>query len=173
MSSYIIPKIRTKVEVYFNNDEFDEYEFFLAEQAINHEGSQRLSEVLNSKDFFVATIMTKNDKLSLLNTKNILYALADAEVDGLQRYKQDIVCRKEKLKFGLINGVVLEGYIFLDVSKPRQRAVDFVNSVTRFVTSLNDDGKACLINKNKISWIEISGPQQNDDSALDLDLTFI
>ncbi|MCI0655855.1 MAG: hypothetical protein L0170_02145 [Acidobacteria bacterium] len=136
------------------------FHLFLSERAQMREGSERLSDLLNSPGEFLPAVEPSH-KLVLLNKDALMVLTAAAETEFPAEETTDAMLAAGTgsgvlAEFTLQDGTEIRGRVGFVMPEGKRRLVDFLNLPQRFF-AVREGGVVQLINKKCIVRVSISG----------------
>ncbi len=144
-----VPKRRVQAEVLLPGGGSRQVTFFLSDFAPNHNGPERLSDLLNARDEFVPVVDAVTDSVSFLGR----HTIAAARVGREWEISEQLAGAEEhELEITLIDGSALRGKVSFVLPLGRTRLLDFLNDEQPFI-ELVEREKVALINKRYIARV--------------------
>ncbi len=128
------------------------FEVYLGEFASNHEGGERLSDLLNSGTFLPAKDLG-NQRVAFLNCAGLAVVRVARAVEARDDAEAHTIPTEHEVEVTLSGGQVLKGLLTYVLPPERSRLTDFLNACPRFIPLLEEDHLA-LINRNHVAQIE-------------------
>ena len=144
-----VPKRRVQAEVLLPTGASHHVTFFLSEFAPNHNGPERLSDLLNARDEFVPAVDASTDTMTFLGRHTIAVARVGRDwetTDALPGFEE------LELEITLVDGRTLRGLARYVLPPGRTRLLDFLNDEQPFI-KLVEGEKVALINKRYIARV--------------------
>ena len=165
MNEYKVEKNRFSVKLFFPNKTVREGDIFLSYFAANHEGRERVIDVLNQTDQFIP-IHFKDESTQLINKNNILMVTFLSDGKGTE----DSVFTDSSIEvvIRLINDICLEANVFYSLPTHACRVKDFLNQSfldkPESFLELRKGQEVYLINKAYILSVDEKGAANGGDT---------
>jgi hypothetical protein len=141
-----IPKRRSEIEVTFADGSVRKVVFFLAEQASQHGGEERIGDLLESAADFVPGIDREGDKVAFLAKESI--AVVRTDEPPWERDEINLPVEHE-VEVWLRGGAVLRGFLSYVLPAESSRPIDYLNGSSHFFT-LIEEGHVALVHKTHV-----------------------
>jgi hypothetical protein len=145
MADLKVPKWRTRVDFQFPHREQASLAVYLSDFAHDHQGPERLSDLLNGpRDFFPAHDDDK-DRTVLVNRRNVSVArvVLDIEASPSEQYTLPY---ENQVRILLVDGAEVLGLITYVRPDDRARVLDFLNEPPLFFPVMEKE-QVALVNK--------------------------
>jgi hypothetical protein len=152
-----IPKWRTRVDVQMPNGQVFAVAVYLSENATDHTGPERLSELLNRSQDFIPAFDLERDQTLFLCRRNlsVVRALLDIEADPDE---QHTLPEEVSIRVVVQGGRDVEGTLTYVRPDGRDRVIDFLNEPPMFFPVLEKD-RVALVNKQHVIRVELLNPR--------------
>jgi hypothetical protein len=153
MEELKVPKSRTPVDVQLADGSQHSVSLFLSTYAADHPGGQRVSDLLNGGEEFIAAFDMQADEMTFLNRRNIsvAYVPAEAEADRAEQYT---LPEETEVRVTMLDGSRLTGLLSYVRPAARSRVIDFLNEHDLFFPLLVKE-RVALINKLRVLRVEL------------------
>src|SRR4051794_15590579 len=131
MQELRVPKRRTAVEVLLPGGAVRHVAVFLAEFAPGHQGTERLSDLLNGSADFVPALDVDSDAMTFLNRHAVSVARVAREVET-EAGDDVTIPTEQEVEITLMDGASLTGLIAYVLPPDRSRLVDYLNDASPF-----------------------------------------
>lgn len=153
MEELRIPKRRVSVDVMLPDGKVRRVNVFLAEQATNHEGSERVSDLLNGEGEFLPAFDLETKTMTMMNRSAVLVARCPSE-DEADLSAEFTIPTEHDVQVTMVNGDQLEGLITYVRPPENARLPDFLNDRSPFF-ALQEKEQVALVNKRHVARIVI------------------
>lgn len=150
--AFRVPKQRTPVDVLLADGTWRKCSVFLAARSGQHDGSERVSDLLELGKEFVPAQDEATDRITLFSRTGIAavrvepWAEAASETTGLPI--------EHAVGITLANGVTLEGLLTFAAPPDQARVIDHLNGAPLFFT-LQEKSTVALVNKRHVVRVEL------------------
>src|SRR3954463_2092909 len=141
-----VPKRRSEIEVTFADGSVRKVAVFLAEQASRHGGEERVRDLLESSEYFVACIDREGDNVAFLAKESL--AVVRTEEPPWERDEVNLPVEHE-VEVCLRGGAILRGFLSYVLPADSSRPIDYLNGSFRFFT-LIEEGRVALVHKTHV-----------------------
>ena len=147
-----VPKRRVLAQIVLPGGETREVFVFLAEATPEHNGGERLSDLLNSGTKFLPAMDATTEAMLLVNAASIAVARVHAAHEPRGEDQLNILTEYE-VEVRLVDGQQLEGLITYVMPEGRARLTDYFNQAQPFLR-LVQGGRVALVNKLHVAYVE-------------------
>ncbi len=151
MDEYRVPKRKTSVGVLLPGGTERTVEVFLSEQAAQHEGAERLDDLLNGPDEFIPAFDVATATFTVLSRAGIAVARVAREVD-FEPIDEHTLPTEHEVEVTLLDGRTLRGVVSYVRPPDRSRLTDYLNENSPFILLLEIEHVA-LVNKRHVARI--------------------
>lgn len=148
MREHQVPKRRVEVELTFTGGERRKVAVFLSEQAPEHAGPERVSDVLSRRDAFFPAIDPASGEANLVARAAVTIARLPRGAEPGDADEVTIPTEHE-VKIHLRDGQRVSGMVSYVLPPERSRLVDFLNTAPPFFRLLAGDD-LLLVNREQV-----------------------
>lgn len=154
MDELRIPKRRTAVEFrLLAREEPLKLDVFLGEQASEHLGPERLSDLLNGPSDFVPALDPATNRMLFLQRANIAVARVSIDEEPGDEASEHTIPTEHHVVFELVDRSRITGLVSYVLPPDRSRLNDYLNIAPPFIRVLGTEDVA-LINKRHLVQVE-------------------
>ena len=156
VSDLSVPKHRVEVRIAVGGGDWRTVVVFLAAQAEDHAGPERVSDLLERDEaFFPAQEVATGETWFVSRA-----ALSAIRIPrGVERDEDALTIPTEhQVEVVLRDGERLRGAVFYVLPRDRSRVVDFLNVAPHFFPLLSPDGDVLLVNRAHVARVVLASP---------------
>lgn len=131
MSEFRFDKLQVRAELGLPGSAKVAGAFFVAGSTMDHDGPERVIDLLNARSGFFPFQLTGGDVV-LYNRQQVLYAALDPDVHEAEQEPGYVVAVKRRVRMLLSNGEYLSGIVPIYRPRGRDRLSDFAQDAERF-----------------------------------------